>query len=224
MPGAVRMFTDRDDAARQLCERLKSCRGDETVVVGLARGGVVLAWRIAKTLQAKLGVLIVRKLGAPFNPELAIGAICDGANPHVYLNKRLIAEMGMGKHLVEREVEAQTSELRRREAAYARHLPAPGLRGKTVIITDDGIATGATVRVAIEAVRSSQPAECILAVPVASPRAVAELEPKVDRVICLHSPEYFYAVGQFYEQFTQVSDDDVIGLLKEFTEEEEGLE
>lgn len=208
------MFRDRDDAARQLCEKLTAYAGDDTVVVGLARGGVVLAYRIARTLGAALGVLIVRKLGAPFNPELAIGAICDGADPHVYLNKALIEDMGISDPHVEREIEVQANELRRREAAYARHLQAPELEGKTVIITDDGIATGATVRVAIEAVKRSEPRECILAIPVASPRSLRELEPMVDRLVCLHSPEFFYAVGQFYSHFTQVTDGDVIDMLR----------
>lgn len=208
------MFIDRDDAARQLCERLQEYAGDDTVVVGLARGGVVLAYRIAITLDAALGVVIVRKLGAPFNPELAIGAICDGGEPHVYLNRRLIDDLGISDHLVQREIESQAQELRRREAAYAQHLLAPELRGKTVIITDDGIATGATVRVAIESVKRLEPRECVLAVPVASPRALKELEPLVDRLICLHSPEFFYAVGQFYKRFTQVTDDDVIEILQ----------
>lgn len=213
------MFDDRDDAARQLSERLELYRGEDTVVVGLARGGVVVAYRIAKSLGAALGVLIVRKLGAPFNPELAIGAICDGEDPHVYLNERLVDEMGVSEEYVKREIEAQRKEMRRREAAYAEHLPAPEFRGKTVIVTDDGIATGATVRVAASAVKRSEPRQCILAVPVASPRAVRELEPLVDELICLHSPEAFYAVGQFYSRFTQVEDDDVIGLLKQFRTE-----
>lgn len=213
------MFDDRDDAARQLSERLELYRGEDTVVVGLARGGVVVAYRIAKSLGAALGVLIVRKLGAPFNPELAIGAICDGEDPHVYLNERLVDEMGVSEEYVKREIEAQRKEMRRREAAYAEHLPAPEFRGKTVIVTDDGIATGATVRVAASAVKRSEPRQCILAVPVASPRAVRELAPLVDELICLHSPEAFYAVGQFYSRFTQVEDDDVIGLLKQFRTE-----
>lgn len=213
------MFRDRDDAARQLCGELKAYGGPDTVVVGLARGGVVLADRIARTLGARLGVLIVRKLGAPFNPELAIGAICDGADPHVYLNKRLIADLGISDDLVRAEIEAQAKELRRREAAYAQHLPAPELRGKSVIITDDGIATGATMRVAIEAVRRAEPRQCVLAVPVASPRALEELAPMVDRLICPHSPEFFYAVGQFYSRFTQVTDEDVIEMLKDFNEQ-----
>jgi len=211
------MFIDRDDAARKLCEELMSYSGGETVVVGLARGGVVLAYRIARLLGTALGVLIVRKLGSPFNPELAIGAICDGADPHIYLNERLIEEMGISDRHLQQEIEAQTRELKRREAAYAKHLAAPDLQGKTVIITDDGIATGATVRVAIETVKRSGPRECILAVPVASPRSLRELEPMVDRLICLQSPDFFYAVGQFYSQFTQVDDDDVVELLNRFS-------
>lgn len=211
------MFRDRDDAARQLSKVLAPYASEDTVVVGLARGGVVLACRIARILAADLGVFIVRKLGAPFNPEFAIGAICDGADPHVYLNRRLIDDFGISDRQVNQEIEAQAKELRRREAAYAKHLPAPDLRAKQVIITDDGIATGATVRVAIEAIRRAQPRECILAVPVASPRALADLEPLVDRLVCLHSPEYFSAVGQFYREFTQVTDADVIDLLKRFS-------
>lgn len=210
------MFKDRDDAARQLGEKLRPYGGESTVVVGLARGGVVLAYRIAKTLGAALRVLVVRKLGAPFNPELAIGAICDGGDPHVFLNQHLIEDMSIGEAHVKTVIEAQSRELQRREAAYAGHLPPPDLRGKIVIITDDGIATGATVRVAIEAVRRSQPRECILAVPVASPRSLAELEPLVDHLVCLHSPRSFYAVSQFYSQFTQVNDDGVIELLDKF--------
>lgn len=210
------MFKDRDDAARQLAQDLAPYRGGDTVVVGLARGGVVLAYRLARELEAALDLLVVRKIGAPWNPELAIGSITDGAEPQVFLNDALIRQLNVGQDYIDAAIEAETSTMRNRHDMYAEHLPERNLAGRTVIITDDGIATGATVKVAIQAVKGRLPGQCILAVPVASPRAVRALESEVDRLVCPNQPEYFQAVGQFYRNFPQVDDQEVIDCLRRF--------
>jgi len=210
------MFEDRDDAARKLARELTPYRGGNTVIIGLARGGVVLAYRRARELDAQRGLLVVRKIGAPWNPELAIGAITNGPEPQVFLNEGLIRQLDVSREFVDAAIEKETATLRERHTEYAAHLPELDLADKTVIVTDDGIATGATVKVAVRAIRRRRPAGCILAVPVASPRAVRELEREVDRLVCPHQPEYFQAVGQFYRHFSQVSDAEVVALLERF--------
>ncbi len=164
---------------------------------------------------------MVRKIGAPWNPELAIGAITNGPDPQVFLNERLIRQLDVKQEFIDQAIARETAIMRSRHALYAGHLPGQDLAGKTVIITDDGIATGATVKVAIRAIKRRHPGQCILAVPVASPRAVSDLEAEVDRLVCPHQPEHFQAVGQFYHSFPQVDDDQVVALLERFRQQGE---
>jgi putative phosphoribosyl transferase len=210
------MFRNREEAARQLAERLRAYRGRGVVVAALARGAVPMGCQLARALEAELYVVVVRKLGAPGNPELAIGAISGGDPPDAWLNHELIARLGVAEAYLQRAIERQTAELLRRKAAYGADRRNPDLRGRTVILTDDGIATGATIRIALEAVRRQQPARCILAVPVAAPDSVSELRPLVDELVCLEQPSPFYAVGAHFQQFTQVDDSEVIRLLAQF--------
>ena len=210
------MFKDRQEAAQQLAERLSSYRGKHAVVAALARGAVPMGCQLAEVLEAELYVLVVRKIGAPGNPELAIGAISDGEEPDTWLNRPLIEALGVPTAYVESAISLQSEELARRKAAYGADQRNPSLQGRTVILTDDGIATGATIRIALAALRRQRPARCILAVPVAAREAVADLRPAVDEMICLQQPEPFMAVGAHYEHFGQVEDTEVIELLRAF--------
>jgi putative phosphoribosyl transferase len=205
---------NREDAARQLVDSLRSLGGPPVVIAALARGGVALGVVLAKELDAELTVLLVRKIGAPGNPELAVGAVCDGPHPQQFVNWPLVDTLGVDEAYLSRATRNQLAEIERRKQAYQGQMPEPDLAGKTVVVTDDGIATGATMTVAIAAVRARGAARIVLAVPVASAEALATLTPLVDEVICLYRPEFFYAVGAHYEQFRQVDDDAVIALMQ----------
>lgn len=210
------MFRNREDAAQRLAERLREHRGQGVVVAALARGAVPMGCQLARGLDAQLYIVVVRKIGAPGNPELAIGAIANGEHPDIWLNEPLIRQLGVSESYVQNATEQQAQELRRREAAYGADRRNPSLRGRTVILTDDGIATGATIRIALAAVRRQQPARCILAVPVAARESAAELRREVDELVCLQQPEPFMAVGAHYAHFSQVDDEEVIRLIREF--------
>ena len=183
------------------------------MILGLPRGGVVVAAQIAAVLEAPLDVLIVRKLGAPAQPELAIGAVTDGGNPQRILNDRVIRALGVDRAYLDHEIERQFAEVRRRETLYRGGRPAARLDGRCVIVVDDGIATGATVRAGILALRQAPAARLVLAVPVAPPETVATLQGEVHELVCLHTPAGFTAVGSFYTDFSQVTDEQVIALL-----------
>jgi len=215
MPSAPsrRLFRDRVDAGRRLAERLRSIALDLPMVLGLPRGGVVVAAEVARALDAPLDVLVVRKLGAPGHPELGIGAVADGDPPLVLVNDDVIGTLHVREPYLARETAAQLDEVRRREAHLRAGRPAPSLRGRAVIVVDDGIATGGTVRVALRAVRRAEAARVVLAVPVAPPEVVAALEAEADLVVCLEAPDGFTAVGQFYDDFRQTTDDEVAALL-----------
>jgi putative phosphoribosyl transferase len=206
-------FENRQDAGRRLADALGRYRDAHPVVLGVPRGGVPVASEVAARLAAPLDVVIVRKLGAPAQPELAIGALVDGDHPEEVLNPDLIELAQVPRSYVEREAARQLVEIRRREALYRPGSPPLQLRGRTVIVVDDGIATGASIRAALRAVRRAAPERLVLAVPVAPPDTVASLRSEVDDLVCLHSPEDFAAVGQFYDDFSQTTDDDVIRLL-----------
>jgi len=207
-------FADRREAGRKLAEALGRYRDAHPVVLGVPRGGVPVACEVARHLAAPLDLVIVRKLGAPEQPELAIGALVDGDHPEEVLNPDVIALARVPRGYVEREAARQLVEIRRREALYRPGSAPLQLRGRTVIVVDDGIATGASIRAALRAVRRAAPERLVLAVPVAPPDTVASLRAEVDDLVCLHSPEDFYAVGQFYDDFSQTTDDDVVRLLK----------
>ncbi len=211
------MFENREQAGRQLAARLKHLRDDpasDVVVLGLPRGGVVVAAEIAAGLRAPLDVLVVRKLRAPQQPELAIGAVAGGEHPHRILNDLVIASLSVEDEYLQRETAMQLDELRRRQSLYRRGRPASPLTGRTLVVADDGIATGATVRAGIKALRGRAPLSIVLAVPVGPAAAVRALSEDVDELICLETPSVFTAVGEFYEDFRQTTDAQVIAALE----------
>jgi putative phosphoribosyl transferase len=205
-------FRDRAEAGRLLGERLSEYAGrGDVVVLGLPRGGVPVAREVALALAAPLDVFLVRKLGFPGQPELAMGAIASGGTR--VLNEQLVRELRLGDELIERVAEREGAELVRREQAYRGDRPPPDLRGRTVVLVDDGLATGATMRAAVAAVRSRGPHRIVVAVPTAPPPALDELRPEVDELVCLIAPDPFHAVGLWYEDFREISDEDVRRLL-----------
>lgn len=206
------IFKDRQDAGRQLALRMPHFKGrTDLVVLGIPRGGVIVADEVARALGAPLDVLITHKLGAPFNPELAIGAIASDGT--FMLDDALVRELQIPAPEIELERARQTRELTRRVQVYRRGRPGVALRDKTVILCDDGIATGSTIRVALRALLNAQPARRILAVPVAPQPVAATLAGECDEMVIVATPEPFLAVGRFYEDFEQVRDGEVISIL-----------
>lgn len=207
------MFIDRRDAGVQLAQRLKKHRGGKGVLVlALPRGGVVTGFEIARSLGAPLDVLIVRKIGFPGQPELAVGAVSEtGA---VVLNESIISSYGVSEDYVKKEILRQKEEISRRVNLYRKGRSISELEGKTIILVDDGVATGATVKAAIATLKKEKIKKLVLALPVGPPEAVAELKEMVDDFICIEVPAYFGAVGAFYEDFIQVSDDEVVEMLE----------
>ena len=209
-----RVFEDRRTAGRALVPELQRCDLDNPIILGLPRGGVPLAYEIAMALHAPLDTIVVRKLGVPSQPELAFGAIASGG-VRVINDEVVESVFGLDDASIERIASRESAELRRREQAYRLDRPYPELAGKDVVLVDDGLATGATMLAAAQAVRTRSPASVVVAVPVGSTSAVAKVSAIVDRVICLESPATFYAVGQFYIDFGQTTDDEVRELLRE---------
>lgn len=207
-----RRYEDRKDAGRQLAGRLVAEGLDATVLVlGLPRGGVPVAAEIADVLDADLDVLVVRKLGAPEAPEVALGAIGEGGVE--VLDERMLAIAGGTRSEMQSTIEREQAELERRVRAYRGGRAPVELRGRTVVIVDDGIATGSTVQAAIEVARARGVGRIVVAVPVAGPAAVARLEPMVDQLVALEVPPGFRAVGEWYRDFSQTSDDEVLAAL-----------
>ncbi len=204
-------FHNRADAGRQLAEMLQGYDGSDVVVVGLPRGGVPVAWEIARTLGAPLDVIIVRKLGVPFQPELAMGAIGEGGTR--VLDDRVLAAARVTRDELATVESAERVELERRARQFRAHRPRVELAGRTVLIVDDGIATGSTARAACQVARAEGAAKVVLAVPVAPADASTRVVPDADEIVVVTSPEPFYAVGQVYDDFTQVSDEEVVDLL-----------
>lgn len=213
--GGDAFFEDRRDAGRRLARELKPLADGKTLVLGLPRGGMVVAAEIARELGAPLDALVVRKIGAPDQPELALGAVIDGAEPQVILNEDIIKAYGIDNRTLERAIAAELTEVERRRKLYRAGRPSPEIAGKTVILVDDGIATGASVRVALKALRLAEPEKLILAVPVAPRETLSLLAPDVDEIICLSSPDHFMSVGAHYRDFEQTTDAEVIELLRE---------
>lgn len=206
------MYADRRDAGRQLAEALEEYRNEpELLVLALPRGGVPVAFEVAAALEAELDLLIVRKLGAPGQPELAMGAIASGGVE--VLNRDLMRDLGVDTDAMERIRRQERDELGRRERAYRETRDPPRIEGRCVIIVDDGLATGASMRAAVQAVRSAAPLRLVVAVPVASPDAIDDLASDADAVVCPLQPSLFNAVGRWYEDFTQTTDDEVRRLL-----------
>ncbi len=206
-------FRDRRDAGRRLAEQLLPLAAEHPVVVGLPRGGVPVADEVATALRAPLEILAVRKLGAPHNPEYGIGAIAEGGTR--VFDSEALAILGIDGGVLESIVSRETAELRRRVAAYRGNRPSMELKGRTVIVVDDGVATGVTDTAALRAIRRRGPRRLVLAVPVCAPDSAARLREEADEVVCLIEPPLLYGVGQWYRDFSQVSDDEVISALGE---------
>ncbi|MBL9209080.1 MAG: hypothetical protein JNL92_01355 [Opitutaceae bacterium] len=205
-------FHQRSDAGALLAEQLAGQAGrDDVIVLALPRGGVPVAFEVARRLKAPLDVLVVRKLGVPGHEELAMGAIAAGGIE--YRDESVIASLQVPPARVAEVVRRERAELARREKAYRGDRPFPPLAGRTVIVVDDGIATGATMRAAVRALQTRRPAAIIVAAPVASEAAIQALAPDVTAVVTLLIPEAFFAIGQFYEDFGQTTDQEVTDLL-----------
>ncbi|AEF35752.1 phosphoribosyltransferase [Mycolicibacter sinensis] len=210
-PASARTFRDRRDAGRALADRLADYRdADGLLVLGLARGGVPVGWEVAAALNAPLDVFLVRKLGVPQQPELAMGALAGG---QVVMNDQVLSSLGIGGAEVQSVIDRESAELRRREHAYRGGRPPADLHGRVVILVDDGIATGASVLAAVRAVQSAEPARTVVAVPVGPLSACRKIAQEADDVVCATMPDSFDAVGQAYLDFRQVSDDEVRDLL-----------
>lgn len=206
-------FADRRDAGRRLALALADLRIDDPLVLALPRGGVPVAAEVARALDAPLDVMLVRKLGAPGMPEYGLGAIAGGAHPQTVLNDDAIALLAPDPAYLAAERRRQLEEIERRHAAYMGTRPPLERRGRNVVLVDDGIATGATARVALKALRLEGAATIVLAVPVAPRRPLAALRSLADKVVCLATPITFHAVGEHYRDFRQTTDDEVIRLL-----------
>lgn len=208
------IFRDRKEAGRLLAKKLLSYEVENPVVFAIPRGGVIVAYEVAKELNCPLTLVIPRKIGAPYNPELAIGAIApDG---QMILNEELVKSLEVSEDFLQKESEKQVKESERRQRVYGVQ-EFENLQGKTAIVVDDGIATGYTALAAVRYLETKKPEKVILAVPVAPPETVNWLKREVDEVVVLDTPVWFSAVGQFYENFEQVSDEEVLAVLKEFT-------
>lgn len=206
-------YRDRSHAGMILARELKPYQNrDDVIVLALPRGGVPVAFQIAKSLHVPLDLLIVRKLGVPGHPELAMGAM---ANNTFVFNDEIIRDLHIPKSAIDNVIAEETHELKRRQKAYRGDHDLPSVKGKTIILVDDGIATGATIRVAIKALRQLNPAAIVVAVPVAEKNMCDEMELQVDRFICPMRPVHFYAVGAWYEDFAQTEDDEVFQLMQE---------
>jgi putative phosphoribosyl transferase len=207
------VFRDRADAGRRLGAAVRAQVAEEAVVLGLPRGGVVVAAEVARALQAPLDVVVVRKLGTPGNPELGLGAIAEG--DVVVLNEGLIARLGIGSAALEAVEAAERTELARRVEAFRRGRPPLPVEDRTAIIVDDGLATGYTARAGVQSARRRGAVRVVLAVPVAAPEAFEALQQVADDVICLETPGLMFGVGGSYQDFRQTGDDEVRALLDE---------
>jgi putative phosphoribosyl transferase len=211
----VTFFADRRDAGRRLAARLLTYKDAHPVVLALPRGGVPVGYEVAKQLGAPLDVVLVRKIGAPLQPELALGAIVEGNPVQRFINEDIVAALAVPKSFIEEEVARETGEIERRRSTYLRGRAPVAVRGRTAIVVDDGIATGATMRAALRAVRLREPSRLVLAVPVAPASTIDELRTEVDDIVCLLAPGDLGAIGFFYRDFRQLDDKDVIELLRD---------
>ncbi|HEY5625008.1 MAG TPA: phosphoribosyltransferase family protein [Dehalococcoidia bacterium] len=208
------LFVDRKEAGKILAASLTEYRGQNALVLAIPRGGVPLAAEVAEAIEGELDVVVARKLGAPGSPELAIGAVTS--NGGRYLNEKLIEEIRVSNDYLQRITAAEIHEARRRETRFREDRPAPKIEGRTVIVVDDGLATGATMRASVRSVRKSTPEKLIVAVPVGSRAAYESLVAEADEVLCPHQPEAFFGIGEFYENFEPTEDDEVRRILSEF--------
>lgn len=209
------MFRDREDAARQLANRLKDWKGKHPLVLAIPRGAVPMGAIVAEALEGDLDVVLVHKLGAPGNPEFAIGAVDEAGTIHVAPHAEI---SGASDDQIEAEAREQLETLRKRRAQYTPVRPPLSARGRVVIVVDDGVATGATVMAALDAIRQQKPERIILAIGVAPPDTLERLRGKADEVVCLMVPSAFWAVGQFFADFRQVEDEEAVEVLRRFAE------
>jgi len=205
------ILKNRVEAGKQLAQALKPA-GKDAIVLAVPRGGVVVGFEVAKALGVPLDVIVTKKIGAPDNPELAIGAVAEDGT--YILDDSLVRQLYVPKGYIEEEVERQRQEIQRRLQRYRGKAPYPSLKNREVIVIDDGVATGATLKATLRLVRNKGAKTVTVAVPVGPPDTIRELEKLADRVVCLLTPEPFYAIGQFYADFSQTEDDEVTDLLK----------
>jgi len=206
-------FSNRVDAGKRLAYELRDFKNKKAIVLAIPRGGVVVGYEIAKSLNLPLDVIIPHKIGAPDNPELAIGAMTDDGT--VILDESLVSYLSVPREYVKAESERQKSEIERRLKLYRQNRVYPSLENLDVILVDDGIATGSTMKAALASVKKRGAKTVTVAVPVGPPSTIKELKRQADQVVCPYTPEYFAAIGQFYGNFEQTSDEEVIRLLRE---------
>lgn len=207
------MFLNRLDAGRQLATALKAYRGQNPLILAIPRGGVEVAAPVAQALEAELDLVVPRKIGAPFNRELALGAVTQDGIP--LFDHALLSRLGLTPEALAGTVSREVAEAERRLREYRGSRPQPQVSGRLVVVIDDGVATGATTRAALKSIKRQTPVSLVLAVPVGPPGTLADLEKEVDRLVCLLRPEPFHAVGQFYQDFAPTSDARVVDLLRE---------
>ncbi|MEX0853674.1 MAG: phosphoribosyltransferase family protein [Bauldia sp.] len=215
-------FANRAEAGKRLAEALAHYRDQQPVVLALPRGGLPVAAEIATALAAPLDLVIVRKVGVPHQPELAMGAVVDGGQPIVVRNEDVIGAAAISPAEFDAVCQKELEEIERRRRRYLGGRPPIVVTGKTAIVVDDGIATGATTRAALRAIRMRQPAKLVLAVPVAPSETVPEMRVEADEVVCLEMHDYFGAISLYYADFRQVGDDEVIAILKSFAGTQSG--
>lgn len=207
------MFRDRTDAGRRLAAELLRFKDCRPCVLALPRGGVPVAFEVAAALRAPLDLVIVRKIGAPMQPELAVGAVVDGEHPELVLNQQIIDILGISNDYIESERARQLREIERRRRLYVEGRPRVNVEGRTAIVIDDGIATGASIRAALKALRRAKPERLVLAVPVAPSDTLAALREEADEIVCLEEHDPFGAISLYYRDFAQLTDDEVRVLM-----------
>lgn len=211
------LFADRSEAGRVLAQRLLRFKGERPVVLAMPRGGVPVGFEVARMLEAPLDLVLVCKIGAPFQPELAVGAVVDGVRVETVLNQEMVREFQIPKSYLAEESARQLVEIERRREVYLAGSTRAPVEGHTAIVVDDGIATGATMEAALHATRRANPKHLVLAVPVAPPDTIERLRPQVDEVVCLAVPRLFDAIGAVYDDFQRLTDEQVVDLLRRAT-------
>lgn len=206
-------FSDREAAGKLLADELREYRGQKTVVLGIPRGGIIVAREIARALDGELDIVLVHKLRTPGHEELAMGSVAEDGK--LFLNQEVVGELGVGETYIQQEKARQLAEIKRRTELFRQVRPRVKLKGRIVIVADDGVATGATTQAALWAVRLEQPQKLIAAIPVGPEDTIKRLAEDVDEMFCLRAPRLFAAVGQFYRQFYPVEDEDVLRILSE---------
>ena len=209
------LFRNRAEAGRELAKLIKKV-SNNTIVLAVPRGGVVVGYEVAKKLKVPLDIIVTKKIGAPANPELAIGAVAEDGT--YIIDEQIAQQVYVPKGYIEEEVKLMKEEIQRRLVRYRGEVPYPELESRDVVVIDDGVATGSTLKAALKLLRRRRARSITVGVPVGPPDTIVELEKLADRVVCLHTPSVFYAIGQFYEDFSQTSDEEVAELLRQSRE------